>query len=285
MDFHRGHRGGLDGLGIGDALLLPLGECPAGRQIAVDRIMRRGLVGERVGPDALGDEFREQFRGIAEQPDRDRLSRLVRAIDDFERLGDRRRLGVEIARLEPHLDARRLAFDGDHRSAGHGRGERLRAAHAAEPRRQEPFALEIAAIMLAADFREGFVGALHDALRADIDPRAGGHLAVHHEALAIELVELLPGAPMRHEVGIGDQHARRILMRAENADRLAGLDEQRLVLPERAQRRDDLVEGFPIARRAADAAIDDEFLRPLGDARIEIVHQHAQRRFGEPGFG
>ena len=89
----------------------------------------------------------------------------------------------------------RLAFDGDHRGAGHGRGERLRAAHAAEPGGQDPFALEIAAIMLAADFGEGLVGSLHDALRADIDPGAGRHLAIHHEALAIELVELLPGRP------------------------------------------------------------------------------------------
>ena len=147
------------------------------------------------------------------------------------------RLRVEIARLEPHLDARRLAFDGDHRGAGHGGGERLRAAHAAKARGQEPFALEIAAIMLAADFGEGLVGALHDALRADIDPRARRHLAVHHQALAIELVEMLPGAPMRHEIGIGDEHARRILVGAEDADRLARLDEQGLVLLERAQAR------------------------------------------------
>ena len=51
-------------------------------------------------------------------------------------------------------------------------------------------------------------------------------------------------------------------VRAENADRLAGLDEQRLVLAERAQRSDDRVEGFPVARRAADAAIDDELFGP-----------------------
>ena len=85
-------------------------------------------------------------------------------------------------------------------------------------------------IMLAADLDEGLVGALHDALAADVDPRAGRHLAVHHQALAIELVEMLPGRPVRHEVGIGDQHARRIGMGAEHADRLAGLHQQRLVV-------------------------------------------------------
>ncbi len=69
---------------------------------------------------------------------------------------------------------------------------------------------EVAAIVLAAHLDEGLVGALHDALRADVDPGAGRHLAVHHQPLAIELVEVLPGRPVRHEVGVGDQHARRV---------------------------------------------------------------------------
>ena len=97
--------------------------------------------------------------------------------------------------------------------------------------------------------------------RADIDPRAGRHLAVHHQALAVELVEMVPGRPVRHEVGVGDQHARRIGMGAEDADRLARLDEQRLVASERLQRRDDAVEALPVARGPADAAIDDELVR------------------------
>ena len=96
---------------------------------------------------------------------------------------------------------------------------------------------------------------------ADVDPGAGGHLAVHHQALAIELVEMVPGRPVRHEVGIGDQHARRVGVGAEDADRLARLDEQRLVVLEPAQRRDDAVEALPVARRPADAAVDDELAR------------------------
>ncbi len=126
-----------------------------------------------------------------------------------------------------------IAFDGQAAGAGHDGGERLRAAHAAEAAGQDPLALEVAAIVLAAGLDEGFVGALHDALRADIDPRAGRHLAVHGQALLIQLVEMVPGRPVRHEVGVGDQHARRILVGAEHADRLAGLDEQRFVLVQR----------------------------------------------------
>ena len=88
----------------------------------------------------------------------------------------------------------------------------------------------IAAVVLAPGLGEGLVGALDDALRADVDPRAGGHLAVHHQALAVELVEVLPRRPFRHEVRVGDQHARRVGVRAEHADRLARLDQQRFVV-------------------------------------------------------
>ena len=80
---------------------------------------------------------------------------------------------------------------------------------------------------------------------------------------------------MRHEVGVGDEDPRRVGMGAEHADRLAGLDEQRLVALEAAQRRNDAVESLPVARGAADPPIDDELARPLGDVGIEIVHQHA----------
>ena len=213
------------------------------------------------------------------------LPLLGRPLDDRERVVEVLGLNVDIAGAQAKFDAGRAALDGEHRSAGHRCGERLRAAHAAEAGGENPSAPQIAAIVPAPHLGEGLVGALHDALRADIDPRAGGHLAVHHQALAIELVEAVPGRPVRHQVGVGDQHARRVGVGAENADRLAGLDEQGLVALEPAQRRDDAVERRPVARRAADAAIDDELARPFGDVGIEIVHQHAQRRFGEPALG
>jgi hypothetical protein len=138
--------------------------------------------------------------------------------------------------------------------------------------------------MLAAHLGEGLVGALNDALAADIDPAARGHLAVHHQALAIEFVEMLPVGPVRHEVGIGEQHAGRIGMGAEDADGLARLDQQGLVALQPAQAGDDRVIALPIARGAADTAIDDQLLGLFGDFGIEIVHQHAQRGFGEPAL-
>ena len=93
---------------------------------------------------------------------------------------------------------------------------------------------------------------------------------------------MLPVGPARHEVGVGEQHARRIGVRAEHSDGLARLDQQRLIVLERAQRGHDLLEAAPVAGRLADTAVHHQILRPLGDLRIQVVHEHAQRRLGEP---
>ena len=139
--------------------------------------------------------------------------------------------------------------------------------------------------MLAPGFHEGFIGALHDALRADIDPGSGGHLAVHHQALAIQFVEMIPGGPVRHQVGIGDQDAGCVGMGADHGAGFARLHDQGFVgfkLPEAVA---DQIEVAPGARGAADAAIDHQFMRVFGHVRVQVVHQHPQRGFGLPVFG
>ena len=80
---------------------------------------------------------------------------------------------------------------------------------------------ERAAEPLVGDGGERLEGALQDALGADVDPRAGGHLAVHRQAEVLEPPELLPVGPVADQVGVGDQHARRPLVGAHDADRLA----------------------------------------------------------------
>ena len=254
----------LHGGRVALAHIHPFFDGPADRQIAVDRVVGRGLIGHRVRTNAPPDHLRQDFGGVAEQPDRDGC---FGGPEDFERLVQVRRPPVEIAGLEPLLDPALLAFDRQAMRARHHRRQRLGAAHPAEARGQDPAALEVAAIMLAAHLGEGLVGALDDALGADVDPRAGRHLAVHHQPLAIELVEMLPGRPFRHQVGIGDQHPRRVRMGAEDPDRLARLDEQGLVVLEPLQSLDDPVEARPVPRRPADAAVDDQLLRRLGDRR------------------
>ena len=273
-----------DGGRIAAAPGFPLGQRPAPGQVAVDRIVRGGLVGETVGPHAAAQQFGQHVGGITEQRYRDRLVLRRRLADDRERIVQVLGLDVDIAGAQTELDAAGTAFDGEARGAGHGRGHRLRAAHAAEACGQDPATGQAAAVMLTGHLDEGFVGALHDALAADVDPGARRHLAEHHQALAVEFVEMLPGGPARHEIGIGDQDARRVGMGAEHPDRLARLDQQRLVGFELAKCCHDAVEALPVARRAADAAIDHQLAGLFGDVGIEVVHEHAERRFGQPAL-
>ena len=87
---------------------------------------------------------------------------------------------------------------------------------------------------------------------------------------------------MWDEVGIGDQHARRVDMAGEHADGLAGLHQQGFVIVEVFQRFDDRVIAIPIAGGAANAAIHDQLRRVLGDVGIQVVLQHPERRFSQP---
>ena len=99
--------------------------------------------------------------------------------------------------------------------------------------------------MLAGALGEGLVGALQDSLGADVDPRAGGHLAVHREPQRLEPAELVPGGPAGDQVGVGDQDPGRLLVGAEHPDRLAALNQQRLVVLQPAEGGDDASRSTP----------------------------------------
>ena len=128
---------------------------------------------------------------------------------------------VQIARAQTKIDACLLTFDRQRDSTRERRCERLRAAHPAETGGQDPATRPIAAKVQTTGLCKRFVSSLNDALAADINPAACRHLSVHEQTLAVELVEVLPIGPLRHQVGVGDQHARRIGVRFEHADRFA----------------------------------------------------------------
>ena len=142
-----------------------------------------------------------------------------------------------------------------------------------------------AAEVLAAAGGEGLVGALQDPLGADVDPGAGGHLAEHHQPALLEAVEVLPGGPGRHQVGVGDEHPRRLRVGAHHPDRLAGLDQQALLLAQGEQRLHDPPRGRRVAGRLPGAAVDHQLLGQLGHLGVEVVQEHAQRRLGLPRAG
>ena len=239
--------------------------------------MRARLVGDDVGLEAGLEQLRQHARRRCRAARRDSARpSVLRRQAARHRVVEVVGLLVEVARLQPPLDAVLVDLDAQRDAVVHGHRQRLRAAHAAEPGGQRDRPGQRAAVVAARDLGEALVGALHDALGADVDPRPGGHLPVHRQPEVLEAAELVPRRPLRHEVGVGDQHPRRPLVRAHHADRLARLHEQRLVALERAQRPHDRVERVPRARRAPGPAVDDELVGVLGDVGVEVVHQHPQ---------
>jgi hypothetical protein len=195
---HREHRAHLLGhaflrardvaCGIALAERRRLVEREAARHVAHERIVRGRLLGHEVGRDVALHELGVDVSGVREEADRDRLAGLLRVLDPAERLVERARGLVDVARLEAALDARGIDLDREARGARHGRREGLRAAHAAEARGEDPAPLPGVRIVRSLGEvglpggDEGLVRALQDPLRADVDPRAGRHLAVHREA-------------------------------------------------------------------------------------------------------
>ena len=119
-----------------------------------------------------------------------------------------------------------------------------------------------AAEVLAGQLGERLVRALEDPLGPDVDPGPGGHLAVHHQALALELAEDAPRSPTCRR-GSSSRSGRAAPTRASGRPPTGLPDwiEQRLVVAERAQLADDRVEGVPAPRRPAGPAVDDEVRR------------------------
>src|SRR5690606_2652804 len=192
---------------------------------------------------------------------------------------------VEVAVLDAALQPGRVDVDHQAHAAVERDGERLGPAHTAAAAGDGERAGEGAAEPLVGDRGERLVGALEDALGADVDPRARGHLAVHDQAELLQPPELRPVRPVADQVGVGDEHPRRPLVGAQHPDRTAGLHEHRLVVGQCGERADHRVERRPVAGRPPRPAVDDQGVGPLRDLRVEVVAEHPQRGLGLPGPG
>ena len=282
-----GHRGPG---AIGELLGLLLGELgPLLQRHTLGQVGQRvvgaGLVGDDVDRHAAAQQLGEDLGSVADDPDRPGptlglgaqhlLDGVVEVVGDL----------IEVAVVDAAVQAGGVDVDHEADALVHGDRERLGATHAAAAAGEGQGAGQGAVEPLLGHRGEGLVGALDDALGADVDPRPGGHLAVHREAKVLEAAELWPGRPVADEVGVGDEHARRPLVGLHDADRAARLHEHRLVGLERGQGADHRVEGPPVARGPAGAAVDDEVVGALGVLGVEVVHEHPQGGLGRPLAG
>ena len=266
----------------------PLRHRPTDGQITVDEVMCRSLVGDQVGLHSAIlstlDQFRQNLCRIAKQADGHRFATLAMVFDQSQRVVQIARLFVQVARAQAKIDARLLAFNIQRDRARKRRRQRLRAAHAAQTSGQNPTPFPIAIEVLTTRFDKGFIRALHDALRANVNPTARRHLSIHKQTLAVEFIEMFPIRPFGHEVRIGNQHTRRIAVGFKHAHWFTRLHEQGFILVQFFEGSEDGVVALPIARRTTDAAIHHKVLWIFSNFRIKVVLNHAVRCFGQPVF-
>ncbi len=208
------------------AQLVGLGHVESLRDVPADGIVRAGLIGEQIGNDAAASQFRNHVGAISHQPDRRGFAGAHRIFQDAQRFVEVVDHHVAVTHLDATLDAFGIDVNSKKRGAVQSRRERLGSAHPTHSAGHHQLSGQVAAEMLARRGCKRFVSTLQNSLRADVNPAAGGHLAVHHQAGAVELVEIFPVAPVADQIRICDQHARRISVRAKNPDGLAGLDQQ-----------------------------------------------------------
>ncbi len=221
------------------------------------------------------EQCRQRLGGVAADGNRQRTSFFAGDVAPphrrIQRVGDL----VDVPGVEATLNTSWVHIDAERNAATHGHGERLRAAHAAEPRGHHQAAAQAAAETLAGHRFEGLERALEDALGADVDPRARGHLPIHRQPHRLEAPELLPRRPAWHQERVGDEHSWGQLVGPGNAHRLARLHQQGLVVAQRPERRDDGVEALPRASRPPGAAIHHQRIGVLRHCGVEVVHEAA----------
>ena len=183
--------------------------------------MGAGLVGDYVDDYATAHDFGEHVGAVAYQAHGQRpafaAGGFAKAQCFVEVLGD----GIGIARGDAAFDAATVDVDSQNDAVVKRYGEWLSATHAAHAAGDDKLSLERAAEVPVGEGGKGLEGSLENTLGADVDPTAGGHLAVHHQALAVELVEVFPGGPFADKVGIGDDDTRRHLVGGKDSDRFA----------------------------------------------------------------
>ena len=246
--------------------------------------MRGGLVGQDVGHDPSADQLGQHLGDVPHQSHGERLPASSRILHESERFVEIVRDPIAVPGLHSTDDARLVHIHAEERRTVHRRREWLGSSHSAEPAGHDEATFESSAEVLSRALGKGLIGPLQNPLGPDVDPRSCRHLAVHRETKRVEAAELVPRRPARDQMRVRDQHPRSFLVSPEHTHGLPALHEERFVVLETAERADDPFVAGPVAGRLPAPAVHDQVLRPLGDGRIEVVHQHPERRLLMPAL-
>ena len=175
-------------------------------------------------------------------------------------------------------DAAEIDFGDDCNRACDFRRFTLSAAHAAEACRYEELACHISvfgdAEFESACTEESVEGAVHDALRSDVHPAAGGHLAVVGNTECRRAVKVFLVVVHADHETVGDDASGRQFMGVEESERMSAHHDQGLFVGHDFQIFFDQSVLHPVLADLSCLAVGDEFVGIEGHLEIQVVVNH-----------
>ena len=237
-----------------------------------------GLIAHEVDVDVVLDDVFEEIDDVAVVGDRRRRLRREMLLRRGKDLVEAVVALAAPALVEARLDARHIDLSDDTDRMRDLRRLRLRAAHTAHARAHEKMSREIAVLryaeMHAARVQERIVRAVHDALRADVHPAASRHLPIVRDAHLLRDLPVLRIVELTDHERIRDDDARRRRLRREQAERIAALHHERLMIRHDLKILLDETVLEPVVADAARLAVRDELVGIKTDLEVEVVVDH-----------
>ena len=149
------------------------------------RIMRWRLVGDDIRHHSAYDEFGIDVGGVGDEAYGLGFVLVQCLLDQGHRFLQVFHQHIHVRGFQATLSAGRIYLHNEPHTVVHGDGQGLSPAHSPKAGAEHELALQAGLEMRLGRCAEGLIGALEYALRADVDPAPGSHLAVHHEAHGI----------------------------------------------------------------------------------------------------
>ena len=273
--FERGRVVGHHGIGRFEAQ--SSGVIPSG-----PRVVQRGLVRSQIHIDALGVQAFPHVHDIAHVSKGAggffglRLAhtghQYVQVFGDF----------IHPALFVALVGCRRVHLCGDGYTAGNVGCFGLGPAHAPQAGGHKQFALQAFAVLghLATCVEHSDGGAVYNALRTNVHVASCGHLTVLGHPQGVEFFPVVRLAVVGDHHPVGHHHARCVFVRRKQAQRMAAVHHQGLLLGHLSEVMHHQPVLRPVLEDCPVAAVGDQLVRVLRHSRVQVVldHQHDGRR-------
>ena len=184
-----------------------------------------------------------------------------------------------------------IDFGRDAHHAGYVAGLGLGARHSAQAcgHKEQPFpGFTVQAFgqqLLAGGIHHRDGGSVHDSLRADIHITSGRHLSVLAYAQGVETLPVVRLGVVGDNHSVGHDDPRRIFVAGEQPQRMAGVHHQRLLVAHCGQILHHQAVLGPVLENGSVSAVNDELVRMLGHAGVQVVLDHRHNGRGLPALG